>query len=141
MLSDQAGCGVSESLTACIGLLGRALVGRQRRIQLLNGRPPLAQCLKTGHANHARMSEGKLCRLALLVYRKADGSELHRRDRMVSIAPLWSRRSSVIHTADQPNCVAYRFDTDICDDAILARRLRFSSLRTQPYRAGGAGRA
>ena len=48
-------------------------VGRERRIQLLNGRPPLAQCLKSGLANHERMSEGALCCLALIVYRKAVG--------------------------------------------------------------------
>ena len=48
-------------------------VGRGRRIQLLNGRPPLAQCLKSGLASHERMSEGALCCLALIVYRKAVG--------------------------------------------------------------------
>ena len=37
------------------------------------------------------MSEGALCRLTLRVHRKADRPELHRRDRMMPIAPLWSR--------------------------------------------------
>jgi len=45
---------------------------------------------KACFARHERLSEGAPCRLTLRIHSKADGPELHRRDRTVPVAPLWS---------------------------------------------------
>ena len=64
-------------------------VGRERGVQLLNGRRLFARSLEPGLSDHERMSERALCCLTLRVHNKADWPKLHCRDRMVPVAPLW----------------------------------------------------
>ena len=67
-------------------------VGCERGVQLLDTRRFFARCLEAGLTHHERVSERALCRLTLRIHDKADGPELHRRDRMVPVAALRSCR-------------------------------------------------